>query len=99
MLASGFGLETLTGGVSREMSTFQHWWIPSPEQIRPSAELRAIKDDTLIQINREYRTPIDFVLSSVFEVPTSRFPVRPRVFGQAEESQAQDKTDRREISP
>eukprot|EP00802_Teleaulax_amphioxeia_P017662 Tamp_17827.p1 GENE.Tamp_17827~~Tamp_17827.p1 ORF type:complete len:336 (-),score=26.30 Tamp_17827:314-1321(-) len=50
----------------------QHWWLPSPEQIRPSAEVRAIKEATIERIMGQYQSPVDFVLSSVFDAPATR---------------------------
>ena len=50
----------------------QHWWLPSPEQIRPSAEVRAIKEATIEHIMGQYQSPVDFVLSSVFDAPATR---------------------------
>ena len=34
--------------------------------------MRATKDATIEQINNEYKSPVDFVLSSVFRAPTAR---------------------------
>ena len=54
----------------------QHWWIPSPEQIRPSDAVRAAKDEALEKISREYSSPTDFVLIQVFGAPSARLEVR-----------------------
>lgn len=47
-----------------------HPWIPGSNQIRPSPELKAIKEDTLREIDQKYRSTTDFILSTVFQFPT-----------------------------
>ena len=50
----------------------EHWWIPGPEQIRPSEDARAEKDRSLRRITEEYASLTDFVLLSIFRAPATR---------------------------
>jgi len=47
----------------------QHWWLPSPEQIRPSETMRALKEITLEQAILDYRSPTDYLLITIFGAP------------------------------
>lgn len=46
-------------------------WIPGPTQVRPPAEVRAVKEAKLCALALEWRTMFDFVICTYFDKPAS----------------------------
>ena len=62
-------LNRRVSGDLQELETLHNLydWIPGPNQIRPSEEIKAVKRQKLIEIQNEWESFCDYILHSVFQ--------------------------------
>jgi len=68
-----------------------HPWLPGRETVRPTPELRAIKEASLANVRDNFNTMGDYILQSVFGYAPERDPVTNKLYVAPEKWRTQQK--------